>query len=564
MSTLNGRWIPTPFVTISLGILGSAKSNLIFSTLTNLSNKKYISDVNIIQTSQTTVKYTVNLTYYPGTFNSGSKNGVPDVLETRFKLAMESQETQKLYIEFGYRSNSPYTASEEKSPTYVGLITDMQSTVERNCIRYTIQGYGVDVALGYFITIDKDTNKYINKDTNIEKFIKETLLQNGNISVDTGTFRFNIEIEDVNLNKTFFELLLEGLSDTSSLTYGNAYQQMAESYYNQYAGIPSANRPDNFNSVSDVESRIKSAANDLQEYYWNKIKNSLNVDPLCNSLLDKSIMINKSSANVEDSENRNQFSVYEVIEIINRMLNYNMNGKYYNLRCVVEPWFNGSGYDGTIRIFNSTPNVLSKREFFWGSWSKSKGYLSNQNNVVKWECNYNSTAMLFSNTKFKTSLYGNINTDLELTLDEDGNVHYNLISSQTESKGNTDYRASIDKNTQYDMVISAINTVLDYPYEATITVLGIPNPPLRIAKDTVKVNVFVNGSKHFTSGTYMVTGYSHQIGSNGFTTTYNLIKIPNKATNNEINKISSEIIDKQSATNPTLDKAMSYYANLNK
>ena len=66
---------------------------------------------------------------------------------------------------------------------------------------------------------------------------------------------------------------------------------------------------------------------------------------------------------------------------------------------------------------------------------------------------------------------------------------------------------------------------MDYPYEASITVLGNPKP-LIIGKDTIEVYVFVNGTEHFTSGEYLITGYNHSISSNGtFHTTYKLLKV---------------------------------------
>lgn len=557
----NGRWLPTPFVTISMGIGANAKSELIFTTLTHLNPKKYISDVIITQTSNTTVKYTATLIYYPGTFSSGTNRyGVPDVLESKLKLAIESKNTEKIYIQFGYYSNSPYTSEAETSPTYVGLITNIDSQVEQNYIKYQIEAYGVDIALGYFVTTDSGIDKSFDKDTNVKEFLVKILLNEGNIVVDSMNFNFDIVIEDINLDRTFWEILSEGVEDVHSAAYGAMIQRESDSIINSLTGRPTGNIADNTNQ--QINQRLQQLTNNIQDYFWNKIKKSLSFKNLTSNLIDKSNGTNLSTSNAEDTMDRNQFSAYEAVEILNRLLNYNILGKKYNLRCVIEPWYsNGGSYDGTIRIFNAVPNTLSKREFFWGSWSNSAGYLSNQNNVISWSCDYNSTALLFSNNKFKTTIYGNINTDLELSLDEDGNVHYSLTSSQTEGTTNSDYKASIDYNTQYDMILSALNTVLDYPYKAEITVLGITDV-FHIAKDTIKVNVFVNGAKHFTSGIYMITGYSHHISDASFTTTYQLIKIPEKSTLSDIESISKDILGKSSATNPTTDSATAYYTRL--
>ena len=150
MSTFNGRWIPTPFITISMGIGKAAKEQLIFTTLSRLNKKKYVVDVSITQTSHTTVEYTVNLVYYPNTFEKGS---YVNNLETKLNLAMRDENTRHIYMTFGYESNSPYSGSAESSPVYMGWITNMTSSVQSNFIKYTITGYGVDVLQGTFASI---------------------------------------------------------------------------------------------------------------------------------------------------------------------------------------------------------------------------------------------------------------------------------------------------------------------------------------------------------------------------------------------------------------------------
>ena len=209
MSTFNGRWIPTPFITISMGIGKAAKEQLIFTTLSRLNKKKYVVDVSITQTSHTTVEYTVNLVYYPNTFEKGS---YANNLETKLNLAIRDENTRHLYMTFGYESNSPYSGSAESSPVYKGLITNMTSSVQQNFIKYTITGYGVDILQGAFASIDKSIDKLIKPDTVVKKFIKETVLNNGIITLDDIQYRFKIEIEDENLgiedNSTFLDILV--------------------------------------------------------------------------------------------------------------------------------------------------------------------------------------------------------------------------------------------------------------------------------------------------------------------------------------------------------------------
>jgi hypothetical protein len=260
--------------------------------------------------------------------------------------------------------------------------------------------------------------------------------------------------------------------------------------------------------------------------------------------------------------------VYEAIEIINRLLNMNLAGKKYNIKCTIEPYSNNSNYDGVIKIFDAGTPLTSKKVFYYGIWSQNKGFLSNKNPVVSWDCDYNATAKLFSGKRLSVSSkagYDNIestykdlaktlNTEVELSLNDLGELQYNLTSSQTKSVGTTDYRVDVNQTTQYATVLDIIKNLLDYPYSATITVLGIADPPVEIARDTIDVYVYVNGTEHFTSGTYLITGCNHTINNSGFHTTYNLIKIPKNSTTKQINDLMESAINSD-----TLEKRMTIF-----
>ena len=90
-----------------------------------------------------------------------------------------------------------------------------------------------------------------------------------------------------------------------------------------------------------------------------------------------------------------------------------------------------------------------------------------------------------------------------------------------------------------------VKDVLDYPYAAKITVLGIVDP-WQIGVQTINVYVFVNGAEHFTSGEYLITGYSHSIGSQGFQTSYDLLKLPKSLTTDSRNSVLSSVLKNES------------------
>ena len=555
------RWVPTPFVTISMG---TSKQQLIFTTLSRLNNKKYFTNINITQTSQTTVEYTVSLSYYPYTFGKAS---YATNLETRLNLAMQDDNLKNLYLTFGYESNSPYTGSAESSPVYVGLITNLTSQVHENYITYNLTGYGVDLLASAALSIDKRIDKLIKPHMNVQSFIRKDVLKNGKFTINDKSCNFKIEFDNSVPNNTFIELLL-GTAPTASQAVKNPTTVLSMATLNSMGNQSRYNPQLN---VQQVVTETAAAINALRDKRWNDLIKSIDFDSLTNPYTDSVIVTNQGSADKEGTTDRNQFSVYETIEMLNRFLNINQQGIVYNLRCIVDPYSNNSGmYDGTIRIFNAGEKISSKRNFYYGIWNNS-GKLSNNCTVVSWNCDYNATAKIFSGNKVNSknavenysklsNLAKNLNTDLELCLDDFGYLTGILTSSQTKDLQSSDYRLNVLQNTQYGYMLNAIQDVLDYPYEASITVLGITDT-LKIGVDTINVYVFVNGTEHFTSGEYLITGYSHSISNSGtFHTTYKLLKVASsKGTAfNAVAKLKSIISEGKSAS----DAQTAYFSSL--
>lgn len=510
-------WLPTPYVTLSFGIGGSAIQSLTFTTLSHLNSKKYITGGTITQTSKTTIKFDLSLVYYPGTFSVGDGN---DLL-VRLNLAMSNEKTRDIFLQFGYYSNSPYTGGAESSPIYKGLITNITSKVERNCVRYQISGYGEDLLFGFGWALDTTTDKYITKNTKIQDFLVSYLLNNGKLNYNGQNFNFNIIVDNLSFgSKKLIDLVMG--------TYEASLQQI--NITNSYAGIPGW--ASQSVKASAYANAVK-ATNALKDEMWNKTKKKFTFRYLASTYLDRDNLLNTNSANIEQTLYKTQFSIFEVIEMFNRMLN-SMTKQNYEVRCFVEPYSNGTNYDGTIVIYDVTKPLSSKKNFFWGRWSSTAGVLSNKNTVVSWSCDYNATAKLFSgknagNLTDAQSLYKNLSTDIKLSISDNGDIIYELTSSQANAVGDTDYRLDVAQNTQYGVQLAALQKIFDYPYKATIEVLGICDA-WQIARQRIKVYVYVNGVAHFTTGEYLILGYRHNVGVANFTTTYDLIKIPSDTT----------------------------------
>ena len=403
-------------------------------------------------------------------------------------------------------------------------------------------------------------NKLIKPETMVSTFVKQTILNNGNITIDGVSYKFKIDWKlGTTINDTFLNLLIGNdyitSNDTSANSaYNEAYNQLVEYEYNKilihapsWADKATIRKQAESNATAqlkngtsdkftNISANYDIVVNKLKMKKWNDIIKKIDFETLTNIYVDNITTTNFGSADKEGTTDKNQFSIYEAIEIINRLLNQNVNGVLYNIRCVIEPYSNDSlNYDGTIRIFNANDFISSDTKFYYGIWNPNSNF-SNNCTVISWDCDYNATAKIFSGKSLKgkngneisnaySQLAKNLNTDLELGLDEFGQLTSNLTSSQTKTVGTTDYRTEVTQNTQYAMMLNAIQNILDYPYEASITVLGNPKPFV-IGVDTIEVYVLVNGTEHFTSGEYLITGYSHSISSSGqFHTTYKLLKV---------------------------------------
>ena len=65
--------------------------------------------------------------------------------------------------------------------------------------------------------------------------------------------------------------------------------------------------------------------------------------------------------------------------------------------------------------------------------------------------------------------------------------------------------------------------VTEFPVEAEITIRGLLRPAILMTY--VKINVWFYGHKHIYSGTYLITGETDSIGTNGYHTTLSLIRV---------------------------------------
>lgn len=513
------RWLATPFVNFQLG------TGTTYTTL-GIGKRKFIQSLNITQLAKNTIKFDMTLQYTPPTFASGA----PNLVELQMVEALSDNATRDIELCYGYVSNSPYTGGGETSPIYKGFLTNIESSVGENTVTYNISGYGKEKAFDFFSSNDIDLYKEIKPTTNLHYFIKHNIFKNGKITAGNETYHFNIEIEGVP-NITFWELLvvsmgLDNYTNVPNTGLGilNNSLSLAQSVV---ASVTNTTR--SISTGSDLYKWNTGQASEAMKDRWNKAKDKLNFKVLANDYFDTTANIIGDSATNNAGRDESKYSAFAALTLVNRLLNY-YNGSNFTYSIQ-----NYGSNDGTIRIFDmNKTQINSKKVFTYGIWSGSYP------TVISWSCNYNATAKMYgydnsgskiksySNAETMEALTQTIGSDLEQALSAEGEFEYGLINSQTQHIDITNDKIGVLQSAQYLATLQTLQNIFDYPYEATLTVLGIVDP-FDIVKDTVEVVVCVNGAPHHTSGRYLVRGVSHNLisPSEVFTTTLQLIKLGN-------------------------------------
>lgn len=208
-------------------------------------------------------------------------------------------------------------------------------------------------------------------------------------------------------------------------------------------------------------------------------------------------------------------------------------GQYYY---IIEDAGNSINDKCKIRICRKEayPNVYdSSYTFYWGAaFNKNSGC----NLVQNFRTEYKGAINLAINNAGQSKSY---------SLDENGN----LVETITGTNGSSRASAVIDNdiarnNNQY------INGT-QYAYKATLTTLGVPyDIPIGTY---ITINAVIGNQKHHTSGVYMVINTEDNITTNGFITTWSLIKMCNSdgSTNNNLTDIAAACLAYAYADNPS-------------
>ena len=147
--------------------------------------------------------------------------------------------------------------------------------------------------------------------------------------------------------------------------------------------------------------------------------------------------------------------------------------------------------------------------------------------------------------------YPSANVIESFSLDDNKNwsiyYNYNKTASSNDyvkrlnSKGELEYIYNPQlTNGQFDLEESDKTwwtRVTEFPIKASLKIRGLLRPA--ILMNYVKINVWFYGNKHITSGYYLITGETDDIGTGGYHTTLNLIRVAGEGTTYTSNQRSS-------------------------
>lgn len=179
----------------------------------------------------------------------------------------------------------------------------------------------------------------------------------------------------------------------------------------------------------------------------------------------------------------------------------------------------------TIKLVRTAGNIDAKYTFKWGG---------KDTDIISWSIDYKGSTALFSNsTKYK---------DYKKTLDSDAGG--NPVAAEFDTRSMLkDGAMGGDLTSAANIFLSsgataAVTDIADfkekanYPYKATLTVLGIGSgnsssggDDIVLGSSIIQVTPILNGKPHHSAGKYVVTGITDKVdGRSGFTTTYNLYR----------------------------------------
>lgn len=535
--------VPATFVIIKIGIGEKDDDensitivNRIDGKNENLSNVHLIG-LNVDQISFDTIKYTIELQYHPNTFERGNPNKLEQAISNILVNSSSSEDkSRNITIQFGYSSGSPYPRNiRTTSDIYVGSILEMKTNLNQNYISYTITAFGK--------YIDGSNSRL---DDSVSLSIKDPITTwiHGLWGVSSIQGKYYLP-----------DLFRKHFRFSSDVTLPSLWE--LSGWSNLYSKVDTeVTKTNNSNSIMFTNDNNSNSYNPMSAS--NAAVTKVHDDATINFLESCLLEFSTNDVSVNAEQKSLQFAAnFDFITLLNGIINKvnllclsdnikrNPNAaKFYKhqFAIVLDSYLGSNEQYGIIRLvdINETKN-RPKFNYTFNYGSIESGDTFDEHLVLSWDCDFNATAAIHSTelteeigvTRF-IGPTGEMSLDFGSGLVNVFNVATSLLSEDS-------------KQTSADN-IAKLKQTWNYPYNATLTVLGNPTP-IKICQHLIYVNPMINNRKHHTAGNYLVTGVSHSFdASMHYTTTYKLTRLDDDTAkkftevNADFDKLNEELV----------------------
>lgn len=417
---------------------------------------------------------TFNLTimYVPG------NDGESDALLIH-KLLLSNQNSRVVY-EYGYKT--PNGGIVTQSQQYTGIFTKYTETINDTYLTYNISGISQAVDES---TPEVNITEYINNLTNDQRRIKPSGVIKEIISGAEGS--------DPKIKDFFSDFDISDIEETDQELGWNSYQALPKDNVSIHDLISGKSNPDGTTTITGI-------------------------------------------ANLGVHELTAQFALSSGLLSAENVTGYNTliaHGASSSASALLSAAAKGSNKERYAAYFD---NVLtgggSKGSFHYraisGKDSGSNFHYNFGNNfldsdVLSFSCDADWTVAIGSLPAFQST---------RSSIDANGqNVGSNLIVNQKPNFNKTVYNTPSGFDTSAFLSSSTISKALNFPFNATMTVIG--QIQCNQLMDRINVEVCVNGVNHpALSGTYVIQSVEDELSESGFTTTFGMYKLTDSSSDN--------------------------------
>lgn len=427
--------------------------------------------------------FTLEILYAPGNFGEQTASVIHSMLLSSSK--------QPVYYQYGYKTNGGPIVQKQ---CYTGIFTTYTETIHEGWLTYTISGISSAVEdLNPTVCIVNYLAELKDKDTPIQPSqIADDLVRGNGAAASVGISKyfkdFDIVIHDtdeqvdphsINISNGSLHDIFCGTSKSDGTVYSNGLVN-----YSYRNFVPNQNMSSSLLSNSDITNAI--GYNFMNRY------NSSGMNDIL-----------KSKKDVHDAwKNLQKMPFVCYFDNVVSGMGSSKNGSFH----YVEKFNVTSVKDYTFEFGNSFLN----------------------SDVLSFDVTLDCAPAIASVPALKVTT-----SDIDANGESIG-ANYNALQTDLLAK-NTYNTPSGFKESAF-LSTTTLASALNFPFEATMTVLGQIEPNQLL--DSITVNVMVNGVRHdVMSGKYTILGIEDDLSDGGFTTTFRLLKDTWAVSNSDISDV---------------------------